>query len=257
MERSAVAQAQQPTQRALSVLTALRQLWARHCLLPALLLPQLCIYNCPGFLRLRPRETLPYAVSRIPSAGTCSSGYKYCISEGSPYLCFIRRRLRSCNADKRILRRRKRCFDEAVHGVAEAGGCCRSSFFCLLWLILLQIIPLPLLIPSPGGKGQAGGLQQGGDQRRSVWLSAGRGRSLHIVLRWYCSRTQNHPKTHLLPGTGNSDSSFLALPCGYLGWDGCGNCVCQERGGLGSRPPECCVSAGWLRFVIDGPRREA
>lgn len=45
-----------------------------------------------------------------------------------------------------------------------------GHLFYLLWLILLQISPLPLFNPSPGGKGWAGGLQQGGDQGRSVWL---------------------------------------------------------------------------------------
>lgn len=48
-----------------------------------------------------------------------------------------------------------------------------GHLFYLLWLILLQIIPFPLFFPSPGGKGRAGGLQQGGDQGRSVWLGTG------------------------------------------------------------------------------------
>lgn len=112
-----------------------------------------------------------YAMSRLPSAGSSSSGYKRCIGKGSPHLYVIRHGLCSCSADKCIWRRRRRCFDEAVQGLAKAGACFAAGHLCLFAVVHSPPNnPLSSAHPFPRGEGQAGGLQQGGDQRRSVWL---------------------------------------------------------------------------------------
>lgn len=78
-------------------------------------------------------------------------GYVYLLCR---YLCLIRRRLRSCNADKcsgggeGVLMRL--CSAQPRQLLAV------SHLFYVLWLILLPIIPSPLLIPSPRGRDRLG-----------------------------------------------------------------------------------------------------